>query len=386
MNCPAQVGPTAGRENRLSKRSELLFAVAAPGLENVCARELAALGCAEVRALPGGVEFSGGLREIYLANLWLRSGSRITVRLDALHCRDFPALYRKALRLPWGRFIKPGTRLRVRASSRKSRLNHTGRIAETLLESVDRVLGRAAPPEDGPEQLLIARFEDDWCHLSVDCSGDLLHRRGYREDIGPAPLRETLAAGVLLLLGWEGTTPLVDLMCGSGTFPIEAALLASRRPPGAGRTFSFMNWPRYRPGLWQALLAEAVRGKRDSLPAILGSDRDEKVLEAAGRNAARAGVADLLTFRQQDISAQSTFEGSGLVLCNPPYGARLGRSDDLGALYSLLGKVYRNSFAGWRGALLCPDPHLAEATGLPLRKVAVLDSGGIRVALMVAEL
>ncbi len=370
----------------MSKRSEQLFAVAAPGLENVCAGELAALGCSGVRVLPGGVEFSGGLREIYMANLWLRTASRILIRLEAFHCRDFPMLYRKALRLPWGRFIKLGTRLRVRASSRGSRLNHTGRIATTLLESVDRVLGRAAPPENGPEQLLIARFEDDWCHLSVDSSGELLHRRGYREDIGPAPLRETLAAGVLLLLGWEGTTPLVDPMCGSGTFPIEAALLASHRPPGAGRVFSFMNWPRYRPGLWQSLLAEAVRGEKDSVPAILGSDRDEKVLEAARCNAVRAGVAGMVAFRQQDVSTQSATEGSGLVLCNPPFGARLGRSDDLGSLYRLLGHVYRNSFAGWRGALLCPDPRLAAATGLPLRKVAELNSGGIKVALMTAEL
>lgn len=370
----------------MSKRSEQLFAVAAPGLENICARELTALGCSGVRILSGGVEFSGGLREIYSANLWLRTASRITVRLEALHCRDFPTLFRKASRLPWGRFVKPGTRLRVRASSRGSRLNHTGRIVATLLQSVDRALGRSASPENGPEQLLIARFEKDWCHLSVDSSGELLHRRGYREDIGPAPLRETLAAGVLLLLGWEGVTPLVDPMCGSGTFPIEAALLASRRPPGAGRFFSFMNWPRYRPGLWQALIAETVRAKKDSLPAILGSDRDVKVLEAAGRNAVRAGVADLVVFRQQDVSTRSAVKGPGLVLCNPPYGARLGRSDDLESLYRLLGQVYRSIFAGWRGALLCPDPHLAATTGLPLRKVAELNNGGIKTALLAAEL
>jgi putative N6-adenine-specific DNA methylase len=372
--------------NRLSKRSEQFFAVAAPGLEDVCGRELIALGCSGVRVLPGGVEFSGGLREIYSANLWLRTASRILVRLDALHCRDFPTLYRKALRLPWGRFVKPATRLRVRASSRGSRLSHTGRIAATLQEAVDRALGRAVPPEDGPEQLLLARFEDDWCHLSVDSSGDLLHRRAYREDIGPAPLRETLAAGILLLLGWEGATPLVDPMCGSGTFPIEAALLAYRRPPGARRVFSFMNWPRYRPGLWQALLAEAARGETHSGPTILGSDREARVVAAAGRNADRAGVAGMVAFRQQDIACQGAVEGPGLVLCNPPYGARLGRSDDLGALYRLVGQVYRSSFAGWRGALLCPDPHLAAATGLPLRKVAELSSGGIKVALMAAEL
>jgi putative N6-adenine-specific DNA methylase len=370
----------------LSKQAEQLFAVVAPGLEGVCAEELAALGCAGIRILPGGVEFTGGLREIYLANLWLRTASRILVRLEALRCRDFPTFFRKAVRLPWGRFVKPSTRLQVRASSRGSRLNHTGRIAATLQEAVEHALGRAAPPENGPEQLLLARFEDDCCYLSVDSSGELLHRRGYREDVGPAPLRETLAAGILLLLGWSGATPLVDPMCGSGTFPIEAALLASRCAPGAGRKFSFMNWPRYRPGLWQALLAEAVRGQTPSGPAILGGDCDGQVLAAAGRNAARAGMAERVAFRQQDLDSLVAVEGPGLVLCNPPYGARLGRAEDLRPLYGRLGQLYRDTFAGWQGALLCSDPTLAAATGLPLRQLAQLNNGGIRVALLVADL
>ena len=372
----------------MTNRCEKLFAVVSPGLEAACASELTGLGFDEVQVVPGGVEFSGGLREIYLANLWLRSAGRVLVRFGEIRCRDFPTLYQKALRLPWGRYLKTETRLQVRVVSRQSRLQHTGRIAETLQQAVDRALGRTAMAEDpaATHQLLIARLEDDCCHLSLDSSGELLHRRGYREDVGPAPMRETLAAGILQLLGWDGSTSLVDPMCGSGTFPIEGALLAEGRPPGRNRLFSFMAWPRYRPGLWQVLVEEAERTRKARSPLIVGSDRDGQVLAAARRNAERAEVGSRLHFREVDLADLAGFDKPGLVLCNPPYGARLGSNKDLVPLYRRIGQVYQNVFAGWRGALICPDPHLAAATGLPLRQSALLNNGGIRVGLWVTDL
>ncbi len=376
------------RNNKLTKRSEKLFAVVSPGLEDVCAAELSELGLEGVQVLPGGVEFAGGLREIYLANLWLRSAGRVLVRFGEVRCRDFPTLYQKALRLPWGRYLKAETRLQVRVVSRKSRLQHTGRIAETLQQAVDHALGRTALVEDSAavSQLLIARLEDDCCHLSIDSSGELLHRRGYREDVGPAPMRETLAAGILKLLGWDCSQSLVDPMCGSGTFPIEGALLAEGRPPGSRRKFSFMAWPRYRPGLWQVLLEEAERSRKLTLPLIVGSDRDGQVLAAARRNAARAEVGERLLFRESGLNDLTGFDKPGLVLCNPPYGARLGNSKDLTLLYRQLGQVYQNVFVGWKGALVCPDPHLVAATGLSLRQVALLNNGGIHVGLWTTNL
>jgi putative N6-adenine-specific DNA methylase len=358
-----------------------LFAVTAPGLEAVCARELAALGMADVRPVGGGVEFTGELRDVYLANLWLRTASRVVVRLGGFRSRDFPELFRKASRLPWGRFIRPETRVMLRVASHRSRLQHTGRIAATVGEAIDRALGRPAPPADGPEQLVLVRFEDDACLISVDSSGTLLHRRGYREEAAQAPLRETLAAGLLLLLDWDGSVPLLDPMCGSGTLPIEAALLACNRPPGGQREFAFMTWPRYRPGLWQALLTEAARGGREGDIPIRGADRDSVVLAAARRNAERAGVQGKIDFSLGELGQTPAAGGIGLLLCNPPYGQRLGREEDLRPLFRALGEVCRSSLPGWRVAFLSPSGHLARATGLPLRPVAVLSNGGIAVTL-----
>ncbi|PLX82399.1 MAG: hypothetical protein C0617_14925 [Desulfuromonas sp.] len=370
----------------MKRTTEELFAVTAPGLEEVCAGELSALGMEAVRAVPGGVEFSGGLREIYLANLWLRTASRVVVRLGQVKARDFPGLFQGGVRLPWGKFVRPGTRTRVRAASHASRLGHTGRIAATLADAADRALGRPGPPGDGPEQLVLARFQDDLCTLSVDSSGELLPRRGYREEGASAPLRETLAAGILLQLGWDGTRPLVDPMCGSGTFLVEAALIAGNRAPGARRVFAFQGWPRYRPGLWEALSTEAARAERNVEVALRGSDSDPGAVAAASRNAARAGVAQELELAVADLSSLKPSPGPGLVLCNPPYGERLERDSDLRPLFRTLGQVYRQAFGGWRGALLCPDRRLAEATGLTLAKRAALVNGGIRVALFTARL
>lgn len=358
-----------------------LFAVTGPGLETVCARELTALAMAEVRPVPGGVEFAGELREVYRANLWLRTASRIVVRFGSFRCRDFPALYRQSLRLPWGRFLRPGTRVKLRVSSQRSRLQHTGRIAATVNEALDRALGRPGSPADGPEQLVLIRFEDDVCLLSVDSSGELLHRRGYREETAYAPMRETLAAGLLSLLGWDGSVPLLDPMCGSGTLPIEAALLADRQPPGGRRAFAFMDWPRYRPGLWQALLIEAGRSGQPGRADIHGADRDPAALAAARRNAERAGVADRIEFSLRELARTPAAEGGGLLLCNPPYGQRIGREEDLCPLFRALGEVGRNLLPGWRIALLTPTDFLARATGLPLQPLASLNNGGIPVTL-----
>jgi putative N6-adenine-specific DNA methylase len=327
------------------------------------------------------VEFAGELRDLYRANLWLRTASRVVVRFGGFRSRDFPELYRKALQLPWGRFVRPATRVKLRVSSHRSRLLHTGRIATTVSEAIERALGRAAPPADGPEQLILVRFEDDACLISIDSSGELLHRRGYREETGHAPLRETLAAALLLMLGWDGSAPLLDPMCGSGTLPIEAALLAGNRPPGGQREFSFMAWPRYRPGLWQALLTEAARDERQSGSLIRGADHDPATLAAARRNAERAGVQDRIDFSVGELAQTPAADGSGLLLCNPPYGLRLGREEDLRPLFRSLGEVCRRSLPGWRIAFLAPAEALARATGLPLRPVAALNNGGIAVTL-----
>ncbi|WP_205748038.1 THUMP domain-containing class I SAM-dependent RNA methyltransferase [Desulfuromonas acetexigens] len=365
----------------MKNTKEELFAVTPPGLEEACAAELLALGLSDARAVAGGVEFAGGLREIYLANLHSRVASRVLVRLASFKARDFPDLYRKASRLPWGRFLRPDAGLQTRVTCHHSRLNHSERIAAALGEAADRALGREAGPRGGVEQLVLARFEEDICQLSIDSSGELLHRRGYRGETAQAPLRENLAAGILLLLGWNGTTPLVDPLCGSGTFLVEGVWLARRRAPGLERRFAFMDWPGFRPGLWEVLTGEARRAELPATPILRGGERDAASLEAARRNAARAGVAELLELRQEELADAVAPADSGLLLCNPPYGKRVGAEEDLRPLYRTLGRVGRERFPGWRLAFLCPDDALAAATELPLKRLARLRNGGIPITL-----
>jgi len=361
------------------KHPEKLFAIVSPGMEAICARELAALGMADLEIVPGGIGFAGRLADLYRANLQLRTASRVVVRFARFRCRAFPDLYRAAARLPWGRFLRPDTPVNCRVTCRNSRLIHTGRVAETLQAAIGHALGREVAPEDAGGQLLLARVVDDVVELSIDSSGELLHRRGYRTSVAAAPLRESLAAGVLRLLDWDGGEPLADPLCGTGTFLIEGALLAARRAPGLQRPFAFMAWPGYRAGLWGQLCAEAQREERPCPAAISGGDADAGALAAARANLAKAGFEGLVALQHQSLSSQSIHPGHGLVVCNPPYGKRLTTEEPLPEYFAGLGRELRRAYPQWRKAMLCPDPSLARATGLPLREVAQLDNGGLRV-------
>jgi putative N6-adenine-specific DNA methylase len=359
---------------------EEFFAIVSPGLEPVCAAELRELGLAPARACPGGVEFAGLLADLYRANLHLRTASRIVVRFASFRCRDFPALYRQTSRLPWGRFLRPETPLSCRVTCRNSRLLHTGRVAETVQAAADHALGRQ-PLSATEGQLVLVRIVDDVVELSIDSSLELLHRRGYRTSVAAAPLRETLAAGMLRLLGWHGSEPLADPLCGTGTLLLEGALLAARRAPGLQREFAFKHWPGYRTGLWEQLCQVARRAERPCPVTIAGADLDGAALAAAGANLERAGIAAAVTLQQLELAAQPVHPGGGLVVCNPPYGKRLTTRQPLTVYYAGLGHELQRAYPGWRKALICPELRLAQATGLPLRELAVLDNGGLQVGL-----
>jgi len=370
----------------MAQRIEHIFAVTAPGLEAVCAAELRQALGVECQVEPGGVAFAGAPRELYLANLWSRCASRILVRVGEISARDFPGLYRKVVQLPWGRYVRPGTALEVRATSRSSRLVHTGRLAETVAEAIQQSLGDLPAEPAGFVQRIIVRMENDRCQLSIDSSGGLLHRRGFRMAGAQAPLRETLAAGILKLLDWEGQEPLVDPMCGSGTFLVEAAMLAAHKAPGAAREFAFMHWPHFRAGAWSQLLDAAGRGVVPPQVAVAGSDLSPAAVADARAHAQQAGVAGAIRIECQDFSEVSAPPGKGLVLCNPPYGLRVGAGDDLHGLYRRLGQSWRRQFPGWRAALFCPDAELVKATGLALQRLADLRNGGLAVTLFTGRI
>jgi len=360
------------------------LAVCAPGVEQVCASELGGLGIRIRRAFRGGVEFSASDRELYNTNVWLRTATRIVVRVAQFEAGGFGELERHAQEVPWERWVAPGSRPQVRATSTSSRLYHTGAIEERLAD--------VAGSGDEAGLLLVARVIHGRVTLSIDSSGAPLYQRGWRLESAKAPLRETLAAAILLASGWDRESPLADPMCGSGTIPIEAALLAAGLPPGAGRTFAFQEWPSFQPGTWAsvwAAAAEATAADRP-VPRITGSDRDAGAVGAAAANATRAGVADLVDFRTASLSAASPVwvdDGAtapGWLITNPPYGRRVGAGSDLRDLYATLGRVAREHFGGWRVGLLAADTRLAGHTGLALEERLRTENGGVSVKFLVA--
>jgi putative N6-adenine-specific DNA methylase len=240
-----------------------------------------------------------------------------------------------------------------------------------------------------PEQLFVVRVVDDECEISADTSGDLLHRRGYRQEIGKAPLRETLAAAMLLATGWKPTEPLIDPLCGSGTIPIEATLLARGIAPGLRRQFAFMEWPTFEPERWQRIHAEAQNAARVKSPSleIMGADRDAGAIEAAVRNAERAGISDDIRFEVQPLSVSlelERIETPGWIIANPPYGVRLGDATNLRNLYAKLGSTVKSA-QGWRLGMLTSDTDLARHTGLPLRARFSTRNGGIPVVFVAQD-
>lgn len=381
------------------------FAVTAPGLEPLCATELEALGI-RAKTVDGGVAWNGPFDSVMRANLWSRTASRVLVRVAEFRAKAFFELELNAKKIDWSRYVAPGATVEFRVTCRKSKLYHSGAVAQrfgdALTAAVPGVrIGKtggqqsgdegddADMPDDGQDrrQLFIVRFVHDVATVSVDTSGVLLHRRGYRQALAKAPLRETLAAATILGAGWMGTTPLSDPMCGSGTIPIEAACIARRIAPGKDRSFAFLQWPGFESDAWRTLVDDARSGELPRSPvAIDGSDRDAGAIDASRANALRAGVADDITFEVRPVSALEAKPGSGLVASNPPYGVRLGETAGLRDLYARLGDVLRAQRSGWRFALLSADRQLERQMRLDLEERFVTRNGGIPVHLVVAAI
>lgn len=380
------------------RNGEEIFAVTAPGLEPVTAGELRRLGI-EAVAEPGGVGWTGGVEELYAANLHLRTASRVLVRVAEFQAKSFFELERKATKVPWGRFLTEGRPVRWRVTTRKSRLYHQGAVEQRFQEAVERTVGATASGSAGEEeeegeheQLFVVRFLHDRCTVSADASGALLHRRGYRRAVAKAPLRETLAAAMLLSSGWDARSPLIDPLCGSGTIPIEAALLARAIPPGLAspgfeaRAYAFQRWAEFDARAWERVVDRARSGIRDAAaPPIQGSDRDAGAVEAAAANAARAGVRHEVELSARALSAIDPPAGPGWLVTNPPYGVRVGESDRVRDLYAALGRVAREKLAGWTVALLSADRRLEGQTGIRFAEALATRNGGIPVRVVVGR-
>lgn len=380
-----------------------VFAVCAPGFAPLVVAECEALGLVPTGVSSAGVELSLTRRELFLLNCWTRCASRIVVRLAHFEARDFPTLEKLAARVPWGRVVARGGIARIRVTCRKSRLYHSDAVAERVGRGIlgavkgSQVAARARDDDEdddestgAPSQLIVVRFDHDQCTISADTSGALLHRRGWRQAVAKAPLRETLAAGMIAALPWQGDVPLVDPFCGSGTIGIEAALRARNIAPGVSRAFAMEQWPGTDAAIMRAVYAavreEARAAARPSVgvPIVL-RDRDRGAIEAARANAERAGVLDDLVIEQGTLSETdlAAIGPRGVLLTNPPYGLRVSEGADLRGLYARMGDVLRAGGRQWRlGMLVPPDKALTGQLRLRLEPVLKTTNGGLPVELL----
>jgi len=368
-----------------------IFAITAPGLERVVADELGRFGI-RAMAVPGGAAWDGPAADVGRANLELRTASRIVVRAGEFRARTFHELERKARRIEWDRFVAHGETVGLRVTCRKSALYHEGAVSERILEAIEAAAGSSGPTaateneeDDGAaDQLFVVRMFRDVCTISADASGERLHRRGYREAVAKAPLRETIAAAMLRASGWEPALPLLDPLCGSGTIAIEAALMARGIAPGLARSdrlpraFRFLDWPAADTRAWQEQIEQAKARIRPYCPApILASDRDAGAVRAANENAARAGITGDIEFSTQPLSSVRPGCGAGWIITNPPYGKRVGSRGAAGAVLRELERHVSTDLRGWGLAALVPARMHGSRAAFETR------NGGIAVSLRI---
>ena len=369
------------------------FATTFKGLEEVLAGEVAALGGGDVSVATGSVSFSGDMALCYRANLWLRSANRVVMRLSEFPARTPSDLYEGTRAVPWHELFAPERTFAVDATVRRSGITHSHFAAQKTKDAVadrfrDAVGRRPDVDTASPEVRIVVRIVDDHCSVSLDTSGESLHRRGYRTRPSEASLKETLAAGLLLLAGWQGTEPLIDPACGAGTIPIEAALLAGEIAPGSlGRAFGFRHLHGYDPGEWEKLLSEARQpAGRKRTVRIEGSDRSPEAVAGAIRNAANTKACERVRFYVRPVRELSPGAGPGTILCNPPYGARLPGGTQVEAFYREMGEALKKRCGGWTAYLLSGNPAVTRHLGLKASRKFPVMNGPIDCRLLKYEL
>ncbi|AQS86505.1 MAG: N-6 DNA methylase [Acetobacter aceti] len=356
-----------------------IFLATIPGLETVLCDEVRLKGFKRPAAVPGGVTIMGGWPEVWRANLWIRGASRVLARIDSFHVTHLAHLDQRIRRAPWADVLRPDIPFRVEAACTTSKIYHEGAVSERITRAIRETLGAPEAEEGGV--LVRARIERDVCTISIDTSGVLLHRRGHKEAVNRAPMRETMASLFLRQCGYSGNEPVVDPMCGSGTFLLEAAEIAARLNPGRSRHFAFEELATFDPEAWEQM--RSVKSGRTPSVRFYGSDRDAGAITMSLANLERAGVSEYVTLQQATISELQPPEGPpGLVIANPPYGTRIGDRKALIPLYRAFGQTLMSRFSGWRVGIVTTETALAHAAGLPfLPTTAPVPHGGLRVTL-----
>ena len=341
---------------------QAFFAAVLPGLEALCQRELASLSeTLSIEAVEaGGITFSGRLTDLYLANLHLRTAGRILLRIGTFKATNFTQLGKKSGGIGWARYLPSGAIPACNVTAHHSRLYHSQAVAQHISQAITAYWqGAQIPPGEAMGQTLYVRILEDRVTFSLDSSGTNLYQRGLKRHGAKAPLRETMAAGILQYAGYRPEMPLVDPMCGSGTFSLEAAMMAKKIAPGMQRDFAFMQWPAFKPRQWQHFKKVAAqKTSSPPEPLIWASDIDQQACNALNRCIDAHALGDTVRVFQRDFFNLHPDEFNtppGLLVINPPYGRRLAASANMKTFYRRLTAKLQRNFIGWRVALLVPD-------------------------------
>lgn len=354
-----------------------IFLVATPGLEAPLAAETAGLGWQPV-VQPGGVTIRGGWPDVWRANLWLRGATRVLARVGSFRALHLAQLDKRARKFPWSSVLRRDVPVRVDTTCKASRIYHAGAATQRIERAIVEELG--APLATDAALVVKVRIEDDLVTISLDTTGESLHKRGHKQAVAKAPMRETMAAMFLRDMGFDGSQPVLDPMCGSGTFVIEAAEIAAGLAPGRSRGFAFQQLAGFDSAAWDVMQAGVTL--RPAPAHFFGSDCDAGAIRMSQANAERAGVADLTRFDCRAIGDLQRPDGPpGIVIVNPPYGARISNKGPLFGLHAAMGQVFRDRLRGWRVGIVTSEGALAKATGLPLESGPVVAHGGLKVRL-----
>ncbi|MEM9266794.1 MAG: THUMP domain-containing protein [Cyanobacteria bacterium P01_F01_bin.13] len=364
------------------------FATVARGLEELAAEELEQLGAEGVEPGFCGVGFRCDRTHLYTINLWTRLSFRILVTIARVPCRDSDTLYRGIQSIDWEQYLSPDRTLAVKATGKNDRLNHSHFTALQVKNAIvdqqqDRCGDRSDVDTEIPDVQINVHIKDNTATVSLDSSGSSLHRRGYRPAMGTAPLKESLAAALVQLTEWSGKVAFLDPMCGSGTLPIEACLQALNIAPGLFRDetsqgFGFQTWPDYDQALWLEVVAAAKKQQLNELKGpVTGCDRDLDMLTDARTNADYSGVADHIQFTYTDFANIEAPSDSGIIICNPPYGERLGKPENLAPFYKQMGDILKQRFKGWTAYILSGNKALTKCIGLRTARKIPIYNGAI---------
>jgi putative N6-adenine-specific DNA methylase len=369
------------------------FAVTHPGFETLCRQELITVSkSVEITAEEkGGIVFQGKMADLYRVNLHVRTAGRFLMRLAGFSATNFRQFEKKAANLPWELYLPIGVVPAIKAACRRSRLYHSRAVEQrmtALMAGHWKKLGISVRGDMG--QTLYVRIEKDRITLSLDSSGANLYRRSLKTHHSPAPLRETLAAGILLKGGYHPRRPLADPMSGSGTFALEAALMAKRIAPGFFRKFAFMDWPAFGAAQWNYLVAEAAGMRLEcAAPLILASDSNETACRELATQVDRYQFNDAVIVQQHDFFAppdgRDIMSRPGLVVLNPPYGRRLKTDRPVESFYQAIGKQLQTGYPGWRLAMVVPTPRLDRVMPFPVT-TGPLTHGGLNLALLTGRI